>query len=166
MPGTNTFGSAYLGQYSTDIPVAYTLSASAGSFVETGNAASFLRGYVVAATAGAFVFTGKAIAFLRGYVFTTSKGTFTFTFPLVGPVVVHGTTKDAGGLPLAGALVEMFRADTDVFVTSATSHADGTFLIEAPVSLLLVNVWMRAWRADTPQIAGTSCTETLQQMAA
>ena len=60
-------------------PVAYTLTAEAGSFALTGQDAGLLVGYVLDAGAGAFTLTGQAAGLFHNYILAAEAGAFIFT---------------------------------------------------------------------------------------
>lgn len=105
-------------------PLAYSLVADAGTFVETGsaagefktwllaaaaavflvtgNSAAPVRGVRTTANAGAFVLTGQAATEQRTARSTATAGAFTLTGPAAAPVMGHRTTAATGVFILAG----------------------------------------------------------------
>jgi hypothetical protein len=68
---------------------------------------------------------------------------------------IKGITKDAGGTPVANAIVQGFVTSTDAYVGEVTSGADGTYTLGTE-TVAGVAHYLVAYKAGSPDIAGTT----------
>lgn len=67
---------------------------------------------------------------------------------------ITGVTRDSGGTPVPNCQVYVFKTAGDVLVASGTSDASGVYLL--PVPSYTDNLFVVAYRADSPDIFGTT----------
>jgi hypothetical protein len=65
---------------------------------------------------------------------------------------VSGVTRDSGGNPLGGVVVELFLTDSDMKIDAAVSDGSGNFSFPATAG----PYYLVAYKAGTPDVAGTS----------
>lgn len=82
---------------------AYTLTASAGSYTETGSAASLKRGYRVAATAGSYALTGSVLTARLTRRLSASAGSYALNGSVLTAKVARLLAASAGSYTLAGS---------------------------------------------------------------
>ena len=105
MIGTVSIGINSVGVDDEDDDVAgsYTLTAEAGSFTLSGQAAGLVAARKLSADAGAFVLSGQTVALRADRLLTASQGAFTLTgqdADLIAPS--YTLTADAGSFTLTG----------------------------------------------------------------
>lgn len=88
----------------------YTLTATLGTFAETGVAANLLEGHLVTATVGTFALTGKAANLLEGHVVTATKGTFSESGIAAALIEGHLLGASTGIFALAGVAANLIRS--------------------------------------------------------
>jgi len=67
--------------------------------------------------------------------------------------MIIGVTKDSTGIPVGGAIVDLFNTATDIKVATVTSEPDGAFSIGDPNA---VACYIVAYKAGSPDVAGTT----------
>lgn len=87
-------------------PAGYTITADAGAFTLTGNAANLISGKYVAADVGAFTLTGNAASLVyspvANYSVAANTGVFTMTGKDVGFLVGHDIAVGTGVFTMTG----------------------------------------------------------------
>lgn len=68
---------------------------------------------------------------------------------------IKGTCKDSVGSPVANAIVQGFRTDTDAFVGQVQAAEDGTYTLGTE-TVAGVQHYLVAYKAGSPDVAGTT----------
>lgn len=132
-----TDGTTYSITWAIKPPLAYTLTASVGSFTETGNSASLLYGRQLTAATGAFTETGNNAGTLVGYKVTAAVGSFTLTGNNATLTVgAAGYTLTAA----AGSFVESGQAAQLLYGRRLTSSVGAFSESGQPASLLAARI--------------------------
>lgn len=137
-------------------------ASSLGTAVAHGAGTAVPTGVSATSSVGTAVATGDAVVLAVGVAASSALGTVVAT----GIIHVGGVTRDALGVAIAGATVEVFRDDTHVRVATATSDGSGLYGVDLDGSLAAVQCWVRASKAGSPFVAGTSITGTPLDLAA
>ena len=67
---------------------------------------------------------------------------------------ISGVTRDKDGNALASCRVELFETESDALLYSTTSDGSGAFSFSVPTGGW--NWWLRAYKAGSPDLAGTT----------
>lgn len=68
---------------------------------------------------------------------------------------IRGTCKDSGGVPVANAIVQGYRTNTDAFVGEVQANTDGTYALGME-TIAGVQHYLVAYKPGSPDIAGTT----------
>ena len=131
---------------------AYTLTANAGSFTLTGQAATLRVGKVLTANAGSFTLTGQAATLRVGKTLTASAGSFTLTGQAATLSVGKALIASAGSFTLAGQAATL-RAGRNL------TSASGSFTLTGQAATLRSE---RILAADIGSFAIAGQTATLR----
>ena len=88
----------------------YTLTADAGSFTQTGTAATLLQGYAFDADAGSYTQTGTAVTMRKGFTMAVDAGSFTLTGSDARPWIGYAIDADPGAFVLSGTAADLLHA--------------------------------------------------------
>jgi len=119
----------------------YPMTASAGSFILTGNATAFQKALKMAAAVGSFTLTGIAVAFNigRGYILVAAAGVFTLTGNNTAFSKAISMIASAGTFTLSGVATILNKGKT-MAVTA------GSFVVSFLTTNLLQKPWGRTGR--------------------
>ncbi len=173
--GAIQVGGLWIGAVQPATGVAYTLSASAGSFALTGQAATINVSHTLTMSAGAFTLTGKADAVSVGRPLTASAGAFALTgradatswarnlalgvgtFTVTGEAATFGTGKglagSAGSFTVTGAALS---ASAGRFLAAGV----GSFLVTGAQATFTIP-GLLVWSDRIHQLSTTSGTGPL-----
>lgn len=101
----------------------YTLTAGAGSFTETGQAASTLVGRSIAANAAALVFAGQVASLLRGYTVGAGAGGITLAGLAAAMLSAHLIGASSGAFSLASPDATLASSSLNSFALTAGAGA-------------------------------------------
>lgn len=105
---------------------AYTLSAAAGSFAETGTAATPKHGWKPAAAAGSFAITGSTATLNKGKFLAAAAGAFAETGTAATPKHGWKLAAAAGSFVVTGSTATLTYGTNSVAVASTSTLAYGT----------------------------------------
>ena len=89
---------------------AFALTAGAGSFAVTGNAAALARSLRLSAAAGSFAITGNAAAFAKAFTLTAGAGSFAVTGNAAALSRSLRLTAEAGSYSLTGNVAALLKS--------------------------------------------------------
>lgn len=109
------------------------LSSSKGAFAETGKVASLLKGYRVLSSKGSFTETGKVASLLKGYRLQSSKGSFSETGKVASLLKGYRVLSSKGGFTVTGKNASLIYTPVGSYVMTASK---GAFAINGKVASL------------------------------
>lgn len=103
----------------------YTITADAGSFTFTGQAATLKVGRKIAANTGSLTFAGQAANFSKGFALTAAAGSFAFTGQASGLIVARKIAADAASFTPSGSAAMLLLGRTMTSVAGTFSLSGG-----------------------------------------